>query len=98
MRRVEDNAPYPCYARGQRARGRIDYDDDDEEEDEEVNGREGADRLRGRRRRRRRGRESRWIEDDVFDSHAVPGVGDVDEAIAGLDHRRIGVFTGRVFE
>ena len=38
------------------------------------------------------------IDGDVFDALALPGVGDVHEAIGGLDDGGIGVFAGSIFE
>ncbi len=42
--------------------------------------------------------EAGGIEDDVFDPLALPSVGDVDEAVAGLDDSGVGIFARLVFE
>ena len=42
--------------------------------------------------------ELRWVEHDVPHALSLPGVGDVDQAVAGLNHRGIRIFAGLVFE
>ena len=39
-----------------------------------------------------------WIENHVFDALALPGIGDVDESVAGLNDCRIRIFTWLIFE
>ena len=49
--------------------------------------------------RDRIGHELRRINDDVLDAFAVPGINDVNQSVAGLDHRRIRkLFAGWLIE
>ena len=38
------------------------------------------------------------VEDHVFDALALPGIGDVNETVGGLDHRRVRILTWSLFE
>jgi hypothetical protein len=42
--------------------------------------------------------EGRELDDDVLDLDSIPGVGDVDQTVGGLDDGGVAVFAGLIFE